>query len=117
MAGGKPGTRDFARRGRGAWPVGLGRRRRLEAAFGGPGTRQFITVRRRRAGATGKERTGAVERALERAAAAAVRLIREHRREEPVGLVGRDGRPHRKRVGVPTPHRTVSSSLTAGVAS
>jgi hypothetical protein len=47
----------------------------------------------------------------------AVRLILEHRREQPVGLFSLDGRPHLKLVGVPAPDLTAYSSLTAGVAS
>src|SRR5512135_3167174 len=60
-------------------------RRRLEAEFGGPGTRQFIKVLRLLEGASPGELTRAVEGALELgvADADAVRLILEHRREQP----------------------------------
>ena len=117
----KPGVLDFAAPLEG-WelPVCFGiLRRRLEAEFGGPGTRQYIKILRLLEGAALGELTRAVERALElgTADADAVRLILEHRREQPVGLFSLDGRPHRKRVGVPAPDRTASSSLTAGVAS
>jgi hypothetical protein len=117
----KPGALDFAEPLEG-WelPVCFGiLRRRLEAEFGGPGTRQFIKVLRLLEGAALGELTRAVERALElgTADADAVRLILEHRREQPVGLFSLDGRPHLKLVGVPAPDLTAYSSLTAGVAS
>ena len=116
----KPGALDFAAPLEG-WelPVCFGvLRRRLEAEFGGPGTRQFIKVLRLLEGATLRELTRAVERALELgvADADAVRLILEHRREEPVGLFCLDGRPHLKLVAVPPPDLTAYRSLTAGVA-
>ena len=58
-----------------------------------------------------------MERALElgMADADAVRLILEHRREEPVGLFCLDGRPHHQLVGVPIPDLSAYASLTAGV--
>jgi transposase len=117
----KPGALDFAAPLAG-WelPVCFGvLRRRLEAEFGGPGTRQFIKVLRLLERAGLGELTRAVERALELGAddADAVRLILEHRREQPVGLFCLDGRPHLKLVAVPTPDLMAYSSLTAGVAS
>ena len=117
----KPGALDFAAPLEG-WelPVCFGiLRRRLEAEFGGPGTRRFIKVLRLLEGAALGELTRAVERALElgTADADAVRLILEHRREQPVGLFSLDGRPHLKLVGVPAPDLTAYGSLTAGVAS
>jgi transposase len=116
----KPGALDFAAPLEG-WelPVCFGvLRRRLEAEFGGPGTRQFIKVLRLLERASPAELTRAVERALELgvADADAVRLILEHRREEPVGLFCLDGRPHLKLVAVPTPDLGVYASLAAGVA-
>ena len=59
-----------------------------------------------------------VERALELgvADADAVRLILEHRWEQPVGLFCLDGRPHLQVVAVPAPDLSVYASLTAGVA-
>jgi transposase len=116
----KPGALDFAAPLEG-WelPVCFGvLRRRLEAEFGGPGTRQFIKALRLLERAGLAELTRAVERALELgvADADAVRLILEHRREEPVGLFCLDGRPHLKAVAVPTPDLGAYSSLTAGVA-
>jgi hypothetical protein len=117
----KPGALDFAAPLAG-WelPVSFGvLRRRLEAEFGGPGTRRFIKVLRLLEHASLAERTRAVERALELgvADADAVRLILEQRREQPVGLFCLDGRPHLKLVAVPTPDLGAYSSLTAGVAS
>jgi transposase len=116
----KPGALDFAAPLEG-WelPVCFGvLRRRLEAEFGGPGTRHFIKVLRLLEHASLAELTRAVERALELgvADADAVRLILEHRREEPVGLFCLDGRPHLKLVAVPTPDLGVYASLAAGVA-
>jgi transposase len=116
----KPGALDFAAPLEG-WelPVCFGiLRRRLEAEFGGQGTRQFIKVLRLLERAALGELTRAVERALELGAADAdaVRLILEHRREQPVGLFSLDGRPHLKLVGVPAPDLTAYNSLTAGVA-
>jgi transposase len=116
----KPGALDFAAPLEG-WelPVCFGvLRRRLEAEFGGPGTRRFIKVLRLLEWAGPRELTRAVERALELglADADAVRLILEHRREEPVGLFCLDGRPHLKLVGVPAPDLSAYASLTAGVA-
>jgi hypothetical protein len=116
----KPGALDFAAPLAG-WelPVCFGvQRRRLEAELGGPGTRQYIKVLRLLEGASLKELTRAVQRALElgTADADAVRLILEHRRETPVGLFSLDGRPHLKLVSVPAPDLSTYSSLTAGVA-
>ena len=116
----KPGALDFAAPLAG-WelPVCFGvLRRRLEAEFGSPGTRQYIKVLRLLEWADRDELTRSVERALElgMADADAVRLILEHRREQPVGLFCLDGRPHLKLVGVPAPDLTSYSSLTAGVA-
>jgi transposase len=116
----KPGALDFAAPLEG-WklPVCFGvLRRRLEAEFGGPGTRQFIKVLRLLEGASLPELARAIERALElgTADADAVRLILEHRRERPAGLFCLDGRPHLKLVGVPAPDLSAYASLTAGVA-
>src|SRR3954447_7228554 len=116
----KPGALDFAAPLAG-WelPVCFGvLRRRLEAEFGGPGTRRFIKVLRLLEGASPRDLTRAVQRALELGAADAdaVRLILEHRRETPVGLFNLDGRPHLKLVSVPAPDLSAYGSLTAGVA-
>jgi transposase len=115
----KPGALDFAAPLEG-WelPVCFGvLRRRLEAEFGGPGTRQFIKVLRLLERSSPEELTRAVERALELgiADADAVRLILEHRSERAVGLFCLDGRPHLKQVAVPLPDLTAYTSLVAGV--
>jgi transposase len=117
----KPGALDFAAPLRG-WelPVCFGvLRRRLEAEFGGPGTRQYIKVLRLLEQADPTELSRAVGRALELgvADADAVRLIPEHRRERPIGLFCLDGRPHLQSVVVPAPDLSAYTSLTAGVAS
>jgi transposase len=116
----KPGALDFAAPLQG-WdlPVCYGvLRRRLEAEFGGPGTRQFIKVLRLLEWADLGELTRAVERALELgvADADAVRLILEHRRERPVGLFCLDGRPHLKAVALPMPDLSAYACLAAEVA-
>jgi transposase len=116
----KPGALDFAAPLQG-WelPVCFGvLRRRLEAEFGGPGTRRFIKVLRLLEWASPRDLTRAVERALELgvADADAVRLILEHGRERPAGVFCPDGRPHLKLVGVPAPDLSAYASLTAGVA-
>jgi hypothetical protein len=92
-------------------------RRRLEAEFGGPGTRRFIKVLRLPEWASPRDLTRAVERALELgvADADAVRLILEHGRERPAGVFCLDGRPHLKLVGVPAPDLPAYASPTAGV--
>ena len=115
----KPGALDFAAPLAG-WelPVCFGvLRRRLEAEFGGPGTRRFIKVLRLLEGASLAELTRAVERALELGAADAdaVRLILEHRRERPVGLFCLDGRPHLSWSAC-RPRTSAYASLAAGVA-
>jgi transposase len=94
-------------------------RRRLEAEFGGPGTRQFIKVLRLLEWADPGELTRAVEQALGLGVvdADAVRLILEHRRERPVGMFCLDGRPHLKLVHVPGPDLTGYGSLRAEVMS
>jgi transposase len=116
----KPGALDFAAPLAG-WelPVCFGvLRRRLEAEFAGSGTRQFIKVLRLLEWADPGELAGAVGRALELGAADAdaVRLILEHRREQPVGLFCLDGRPHLQAVTVPAPDLSAYACLAAGVA-
>lgn len=115
----KPGALDFAAPLEG-WelPVCFGvLRRRLEAEFGGPGTRQYLKALRLLEGASLRELAGAVESALELGAADAdaVRLILERRRERPVGLFCLDGRPHLKLAGVPDPDLSAYARLMAGV--
>jgi transposase len=117
----KPGALDFAAPLAG-WelPVCFGvLRRQLEAEFAGTGTRQYIKVLRLLERASSAEVTRAVGRALELgvADADAVRLILEHRREQPVGLFCLDGRPHLRSVAVPAPDLSAYASLAPGVAS
>jgi hypothetical protein len=116
----RPGGPDFAAPLEG-WelPICFGiLHRRLEAEFGGPGTRQFIEVLRLLGRAARGELTRAVERAMKSgtADADAVRLIVEHRRQQSVVLSSLDGRPNLKLVGVPAPDLTAYGNLTAGVA-
>jgi transposase len=115
----KPGALDFAAPLE-HWelPVCFGiLRRRLEAEFAGPGTRQYIKVLRLLERGSLQELTRAVERALElgTADADAVRLILEHRREVPVGLFSLDGRPHLKLVSVAEPELGGYGSLRGEV--
>src|SRR5262249_41831031 len=116
----KPGALDFAAPLQG-WelPVCFGvLRRRLEAEFGGPGARRGIKGRRRleRASLPDPARAGGRAREAGMADADAVRLILEHRREQPAGLFCLDGRPHLKPVAVPIPDLSAYASLAAGVA-
>ena len=111
----KPGALDFAAPLAG-WelPVCFGvLRRRLEAEFAGPGTRQYIKVLRLLEWASPAELTRAVGQALELGAADAdaVRLILEHRREQPVGLFRLDGHLHLKAVRVQAPDLTAYRAL------
>jgi transposase len=115
----KPGALDFAAPLEG-WelPVCFGvLRRQLEAEFAGAGTRQYIRVLRLLEKSEPRELARAVGRALELgvADADAVRLILEHRREQPVGLFCLDGRPHLRSVVVPSPDLSAYATLAAGV--
>ncbi len=117
----KPGALDFAAPLAG-WelPVCFGvLRRQLEAESAGSGTRQYIKVLRLLEQSEPRELARAVGRALELgvADADAVRLILEHRREQPVGLFSLDGRPHLRSVAVPPPDLSAYTSLSAEVAS
>lgn len=114
----KPGGLDFAKPLEG-WdlPVCLGiLRRRLEAEFGGPGTREFIKILRLLERHPLSALKQAVEQALEIGAnsADAVRLILEYRQEQPVGLFSLDGRPHLKWVRVEPTDVTAYQSLLLG---
>ena len=115
----KPGALDFARPLEG-WqlPDCFGvLRRRLEAELAGHGTREFIKVLRLLEGAAVPQLAAAVEYALGVGAtsADAVRLILEHRREQPVGLFRLDGHLHLKAVRVEAPDLAAYRALAPGV--
>ena len=92
-------------------------RRRLEAELAGHGTREFIKVLRLLEGAAVPQLAAAVEYALGVGAASAdaVRLILEHRREQPVGLFRLDGHLHLKAVRVEAPDLAAYRALAPGV--
>jgi hypothetical protein len=81
-------------------------RRRLEEEREGEGTREFIKVLRLLEHASPGELARAIDYALDigTTEADAVRLILEHRREQPVKLFRLDGRPHLAGVVVEPPH-------------
>jgi transposase len=111
----KPGALDFARPLDG-WqlPDCFGvLRRRLERELAGQGTREFIKVLRLLEGAAVPQLAQAIEQALAIGAtgADAVRLILEHRREQPVGLFRLDGHLHLKAVRVQAPDLTAYRAL------
>lgn len=84
-------------------PVCLGiLRRRFEAEFNGPGTREFIKVLRLLENHSLTALKGAVQQALEIGASSAdaVRLILEYQQESPIDLFCLDGRPHLKHVRI-----------------
>jgi transposase len=104
----KPGGLDFAKPLEG-WdlPECFGvLRRRLETERKGEGTREFIKVLRLLEHASPGELARAIDYALDigTTEADAVRLILEHRREQPVKLFRLDGRPHLADVVVEPPH-------------
>ena len=91
-------------------------RRLLEAD--GFGTREFIRVLRLLERFTPEQLTDAVEYALDIGVidADAIRVIAEHRQEEPVALFSLAGRPHLRTVDVPTTDVSAYASLlTAGL--
>jgi len=92
-------------------------RRRLETEREGEGTREFIKVLRLLEHASPAELAGAIEYALEigTTEADAVRLILEHRREQPVKLFRLDGRPHLADVVVEPPHLAAYQTLLVEV--
>ena len=79
-------------------------RRRQERTPDGLGTREFIRVLRLLERCSINELAAAVDYALDIdiTDADSVRVILEHRREEPVPLFSLDGRPHLKSVNVDT---------------
>jgi transposase len=111
----KPGALDFARPLEGwALPDCFAvLRRRLEGELEGRGTREFIKVLRLLEAAAVPQLAQAVEYALGIGAtsAEAVRLILEHRREQPLGLFRLDGHLHLKAVRVQEPDLTAYRAL------
>jgi transposase len=114
----KPGALDFARPLEG-WQLPdcfAVLRRRLEGELGGAGTREFIKVLRLLESAPVPQLAQAVEHALTIGAtsAEAIRLVLEHRREQPVGLFRLDGHLHLKAVRVGEPDLTAYRALAEG---
>jgi len=91
-------------------------RRRLEAKWEGPGTREFIQVLRLLEKHSVKMLTKAVEYALSIGTLEvdAVRVLLEYTKEEPVQVFSLDGRPHLKHVVVQQTDVTVYQSLLQG---
>jgi transposase len=92
-------------------------RRRLERQPNGLGMREFIRVLRLLEHSSLPQLTDAVEYALDLdiTDADSIRVILEHRREEPVPLFSLDGRPHLKGVNVePTDVSAYQSLLVEG---
>jgi transposase len=113
----KPGALDFARPLEG-WqlPDCFGvLRRRLEAELQSGGTREYIKVLRLLESAPMTQLGQAVEHALAIGASSAdaVRLILEHRREQPVGLFRLDGHLHLKAVRVHEPNLKAYRALVS----
>jgi hypothetical protein len=81
-------------------------RRRLEGELQSGGTREYIKVLRLLESASMTQLGQAVDHALTIGASSAdaVRLILEHRREQPVGLFRLDGHLHLKAVRVHEPN-------------
>lgn len=92
-------------------------RRRLESDLeGSHGIREYIKVLRLMETASLSQLTGAVEQALSIGATSvdAIKLILEHRRQEPIALFSLDGHPHLKTVRVPNVDLTGYRGLTEG---
>jgi transposase len=92
-------------------------RRRLESDLeGNNGTREYIKVLRLLETASISQLTGAVEQALSIGATSvdSIKLILEHRRQEPIALFSLDGHPHLKTVQVPNVDLTGYRGLTEG---
>jgi len=114
----KPGALDYAKPLE-SWqlPVAFGiLRRRLENEWGHPGTREFIKVLRLLERASLLELHGAVKQSLEIGATTsdAVRVLLQHRHEQPVPLFCLDHRPHLGSVAVPPPDLTAYQCLRVG---
>lgn len=91
-------------------------RRRLENELDGQGTREFIRVLRLLESTSVAQLSGAVDYALSIGTlnCDAIRLILEHRREEPVRLFSLDGRPHLAAVQVQSPDLHAYRGLLVG---
>ena len=91
-------------------------RRRQERTPDGLGTREFIRVLRLLEHSSLHELTNAVDYALDIdiTDADSVRVILEHRREEPVPLFSLDGRPHLKGVQVESTNVSTYGALMEG---
>ncbi len=114
----KPGSIDYARP-LADWqlPECFGTlRRRVERAPNGLGTREFIRVLRLLERCSLRELAAAVDYALDIdiTDADSIRVILEHRREEPVPLFSLDGRPHLKSVHVETTNVSMYGTLMEG---
>ena len=115
----KPGALDFARPMEN-WelpPCFDLLRRRLEADMEeSEGVREYIKVLRLLESAAVGQLAGAIEQALSIGATSvdAIKLILEHRRQEPIALFCLDGRPHLKSVQVPGVDLAVYRGLTEG---
>lgn len=111
----KPGALDFARPLEG-WQLPdcfAVLRRRLEGELGGQGTREFIKVLRLLEAVPVPPLAEAVAQglALGATSAEAIRLVLEHRREQPVGLFRLDGHLHLQAVRVQAPDLTAYRAL------
>lgn len=93
-------------------------RRRLESDLDGShGIREYIKVLRLLETASLSQLTGAVEQALSIGVTSvdAIKLLLEHRRQEPIALFCLDGHPHLKTVRVPNVDLTGYRGLTEGM--
>ncbi|MDP8224608.1 MAG: hypothetical protein P9L99_14700, partial [Candidatus Lernaella stagnicola] len=81
------------------------------------GVREYIRVLRLLESATVGQLAGAIEQALLIGATSvdAIKLILEHRRQEPIALFCLDGHPHLKSVRVPGVDLTAYQGLTEGI--
>jgi transposase len=115
----KPGALDFSRPME-AWELPSCfdlLRRRLESDIeGNKGTREYIKVLRLLEIATVSQLAGAIHQALSIGATSvdSIKLILEHRLQEPIGLFSLDGHPHLKSVCVPPVDLTGYRGLMEG---
>ena len=90
-------------------------RRRMEDDSNGLGTREYIRTLRLLETATRAQLADAIDYALDIGVhdADSIRVILEHRREEPVALFSLDGRPHLKTVDVAETNVSAYQTLLA----